>query len=184
MSIPAPAYDPEVVARDLLVAAREARATRDATWLAGYGDTGLALGGPGCPLVRESALTEPSLALGMSTTTGAGYVADALELHHRLPRLWARVLSGACPVWRARRVAAAATDLCEDGAEHVDRHLAPFAHCVSLAQLPDTAPVPPERHPPRPYRRVPDPRSARAWTTPTDLAWRRRPPSTTSSSAV
>jgi len=93
------------------------------------------LGGPGCPLVRESAVIELAAALGVSTTSGANQVAVALELRYRLPRLWARVASGACPVWRARLVAEKTMALCEDGAEEVDAHVAAFAHAVSYAQL-------------------------------------------------
>ena len=150
---------PEGSAAALLSVAREARATRDAAevallvsvvgwsvahqvgrdedacWVAGFGDDGVALGGPGCPLLRESAVTELAAALGSSTAAGSGYVGDALELRYRLPRLWQRVLDGACPVWRARRVAQATQGLCEDGADFVDTHVAAFAHGVSIAQL-------------------------------------------------
>ncbi len=104
-------------------------------WLAGYGDHGLTLGGPGCPLVRESAVIELAAALGVSTTSGASQVAVALELRYRLPRLWERVLTGACPVWRARLVAEKTMALCEDGVEEVDAHVAAFAHSISYAQL-------------------------------------------------
>ncbi len=144
--------------RELLTSARGARASRDAAevellrttiewcaahrvdedqamWLAGYGEHGLSLGGPGCPFVRESAVVEYAAALGMSTAAGSTYVAGALELRYRLPRLWARVTAGGCPVWRAMRVAARTVTLCEDGASHVDTHVAGFAHSVSLAQL-------------------------------------------------
>ncbi len=111
--------------------------TRDdeTLWLAGYGDHGLTLGGPGCPLVRESAVIELAAALGVSTTSGADQVAVALELRYRLPRLWERVSTGACPVWRARLVAEKTVALCEDGAEEVDTHVAAFAHSISYAQL-------------------------------------------------
>ncbi len=101
----------------------------------GFGDHGLTLAGPGAPLVAESAVSELALAMGVSSDAGGRYLGDALEVRYRLPRLWERVVSGRCPVWRARRVAQATVTLCEDGADHVDRHVAPFAHTVSWAQL-------------------------------------------------
>ena len=107
----------------------------EAMWIAGYGDHGLALGGAGCPLVRESAVIEISAALEVSTRSGADQIATTLELRYRLPRLWARVVSGACPVWRARLVAEKTMALCEDGAAEVDRLVADFAHSISYAQL-------------------------------------------------
>ncbi len=116
-------------------AAHEVAHLDDAAFLAGFGDTGLTLAGPGAPLVAESAVAELALALDMSTDAGARWVGDAVEIRHRLPRLWQRVVSGACPVWRARRVAQETKALCEEGADHVDRHVAPVAGSLSLAQL-------------------------------------------------
>ncbi|WP_214057024.1 HNH endonuclease signature motif containing protein [Nocardioides aquaticus] len=113
----------------------EALTDDEAMWIAGYGDHGLSLGGVGCPLVRESAVIELSAVLGVSTRSGANQVAVTLELRYRLPRLWERVISGACPVWRARQVAEKTMGLCEDGAAEVDRLVAPFAHAISYAQL-------------------------------------------------
>ncbi len=144
---------------DLLAPARAARATRDAgevalavatveycaahrvdpedaIWAAaGFGDRGLSLGGPGCPVVAESAVIDYAAVLGMSTAAGSAYVAEVLEVRYRLPRLWERLVAGGCPVWRARRVAAATLSLCEDGADWVDACVAPFAHGISGAQL-------------------------------------------------
>ena len=102
---------------------------------AGYGEHGLTLAGPGAPLIGEAAVVELAAALGVSTEAGASYVGDSLEIRYRLPKLWERVASGACPVWRARRVAQATIHLCEEGAAFVDTHVAPFAHSVSWAQL-------------------------------------------------
>ncbi|GAA0980287.1 hypothetical protein GCM10009562_27840 [Nocardioides aquaticus] len=115
--------------------ANEALREDEAMWIAGYGDHGLALGGAGCPLVRESAVIELSAALEVSTRSGADQIALTLELRYRLPTLWARVISGACPVWRARLVAEKTMALCEDGAAEVDRLVGPFAHSISYAQL-------------------------------------------------
>ncbi len=107
----------------------------EAAFLAGYGEHALGLGGPGCPLVRESAVVELAAGLGVSTMSGSAQVGVALELRYRLPRLWEQVVSGACPVWRARIVAEKSMALCEDGADEMDRHVAPFAHAMSFARL-------------------------------------------------
>src|SRR3954451_5317491 len=77
-----------------------------ATLWAGRGqDTGIPIAGPGAPLVSEFAVAELATALGMSAGSGRNLVAHALELAHRLPRVWARVQCGSLAPWRARRIA-------------------------------------------------------------------------------
>ncbi|GAB3258355.1 hypothetical protein GCM10027425_19760 [Alteromonas gracilis] len=88
----------------------------------------LPIAGPGAPEIAEDAVPEFALALGVATESGQALLGHALELHHRLPRLMARVVAGDLPVWRARRIAAATLLLTSEAADHVDRHLAPFAH--------------------------------------------------------
>ncbi len=106
-----------------------------ATWIAGGGDTGLPLAGSGAPLVAEFCLAEFAAATGRSTDSGRVYLAHALELKYRLPRLWARVQSGRLPVWRARRVAETTLGLSSEAAGFVDTQVAPFAHKIGPAQL-------------------------------------------------
>ncbi|HEY0903825.1 MAG TPA: HNH endonuclease [Marmoricola sp.] len=106
-----------------------------ATWMAGRGvDSGIPLGGAGCPLVSEFAVAELASALGISAESGRNLVAHVLELAHRLPRIWARVQDGSLPAWRARRVAEQTLILTPEAADHVDRQLAPFAHRTGPAQ--------------------------------------------------
>ena len=69
------------------------------------------------------------------STPAVCLIADALELAHRLPRVWARVTAGELPPWRARRISSSTFCLPAEGAEHVDRHVARFAHKVGIAQL-------------------------------------------------
>jgi hypothetical protein len=95
----------------------------------------LAIAGPGAPLVAEFCVADFALAIGLTTDAGRTYLGDAVEIHHRLPRLWARVIAGQVAVWRARRIAAQTKSLPAKGADHVDRHLAPVAHRLSFAQL-------------------------------------------------
>ena len=90
----------------------------------GFGDRGLPLAGAGAPLVSEFAAMEYAAALGMSTDAGKAYLGRVLELRHRLPRLWARVMAGKVPVWRAGRIADQRHLPPPEGAAHVDRHLA------------------------------------------------------------
>lgn len=100
-----------------------------------FDEHGLALAGTGAPLMAESAVAEAGVAWGVSTDSARGYLGAVLEVRHRLPRLWEQVTAGRCTWWRARRIAESTTALCEEGAEHVDRHLGPVAHAVSGAQV-------------------------------------------------
>ena len=97
-----------------------------ATWPGSQGE--LALAGEGAPLVAEFCVAEFAVAIGVSTDAGRDLVADALELRHRLPRVWARIMGGDLPAWRGRRIARATVTLCPAGADFVDAQLAPFAH--------------------------------------------------------
>ena len=65
------------------------------------------IAGQGAPLVAEFCLAELGTVLGISTTAAKKLVGHALELRHRLPRLWAQVQAGRVPAWRARAVAEA-----------------------------------------------------------------------------
>lgn len=95
----------------------------------------LAIAGPGAPLVAEFCVADFALAIGVSTDAGRSYLGDAVEVRYRLPLLWARVMDGRVPVWKARRVAGHTQSLTVEAAAHVDRHLAPIAHRVSFAQV-------------------------------------------------
>jgi hypothetical protein len=109
-----------------------------ATWWSGSRtmgqDTGIPIAGPGCPLVSEFAVAEFATALKMGQESGRHYVGQALELAHRLPRLWARVQAGSLPAWRARRVAEHTLHLSVEAAGFVDRMVAPYAHKTGPAQ--------------------------------------------------
>jgi hypothetical protein len=107
-----------------------------ATWMAGRGmDTGIPIAGEGAPLVSEFAVAEFATALGLSAGSGRNLVAQALELAHRLPRIWFRVQAGDLAPWRARRIAEETLGLCPEAADHMDRQLAPFAHKTGPAQV-------------------------------------------------
>ena len=98
-------------------------------------DGELAIAGAGAPLVAEFCVADFALAIGVSTDAGRAYLGDAVEVCHRLPRLWEQVMAGRVPVWRARRIAGHTHSLPMDAAAYVDRHVAPVAARVSFAQL-------------------------------------------------
>ncbi|MDO9455368.1 HNH endonuclease signature motif containing protein, partial [Nocardioides sp.] len=95
----------------------------------------LHLAGPGAPVVGEYAALDLALSLGMSTDGGLAYLGKALELRHRLPHLYARVVRLEVQVWKAFRVAEQTIALPPDGAIAVDQALAPFLHTCSFAQI-------------------------------------------------
>ncbi len=55
------------------------------------------IAGEGCPLVAEFCVAELGGVLGVSTTAAKKLIGQALELRHRLPRLWAQVQAGRVP---------------------------------------------------------------------------------------
>ncbi|MFC5176422.1 DUF222 domain-containing protein [Nocardioides taihuensis] len=103
----------------------------ESTW----GDTVKALAGPGAPGILEFSVLEFAAALGMFSDWGAAYLGAAIELRHRLPRVWARVMAGDLQAWHARRIAEATLWLSPAAAAHVDRHLAPVAHQIRPTAL-------------------------------------------------
>ncbi|MCP3421402.1 HNH endonuclease signature motif containing protein [Nocardioides pinisoli] len=97
------------------------------------------IAGEGCPLVAEFCVAELGSVLGVSTTAAKKLVGHALELRHRLPRLWAQVHAGAVPAWRARLVAETTIHSCPsltpEAAGFVDAQVAAVAGKVGPAQL-------------------------------------------------
>src|SRR3954451_12100132 len=70
-----------------------------------WAERDLKIAGEGAPTVAEFSIAEFALAVGLSTDQGVAYVGDAVELCHRLPRTWGRVLAGEVVAWKARKVA-------------------------------------------------------------------------------
>ncbi len=113
-------------------AAHEVSAEQAATIVEGGQDTGLALAGSGAPCVSEFAVTELATALGMTIDAARRYVGAVLEVHHRLPRIWQRVVDLELPWWRAARIAHHTLLLPKTGAIYIDRRLAATAHKVGV----------------------------------------------------
>jgi hypothetical protein len=97
------------------------------------------IAGQGAPLVAEFCVAELGTTLGISSTAAKKLIGHALELRHRLPRLWAQVHAGAVPAWRARAVADttihSSPALTREAAGFVDAQVAAVAGRVGSAQL-------------------------------------------------
>ncbi len=89
-----------------------------------HGESVCPLAGVGAPWVAEFAPADLGAALGISVDAAKQLLGDALELAHRLPRLWALVQDLAVPVWRARLIARETRDLSLEAAKFADRLIA------------------------------------------------------------
>jgi hypothetical protein len=97
------------------------------------------IAGEGAPLVAEFCVAELGTVLGVSPTAAKKLIGHAIELRHRLPRLWGQVHAGAVPAWRARAVAEATIHsspaLTREAAGFVDAQVAAVAGRIGPAQL-------------------------------------------------
>ncbi|TGN66512.1 HNH endonuclease [Nocardioides eburneiflavus] len=97
------------------------------------------IAGEGAPLVAEFCCAELGTTLGITTTAAKKLIGHALELRHRLPRLWAQVHAGQVPAWRARAIADttihSSPALTREAAGFVDAQVAAVAGRVGSAQL-------------------------------------------------
>jgi hypothetical protein len=86
-----------------------------------FGEGFLPLAGDGAPLVAEFAPVDLGAALGWTAAGAQLLMGDALELKHRLPRLWSLVVDLQVPVHLAREVAQHTRTLSYDAARWADR---------------------------------------------------------------
>ncbi|MBM7797620.1 hypothetical protein JOE57_000541 [Microlunatus panaciterrae] len=77
-------------------------------------------GGDGTPTLLEFAAAEFGIVQELSPWQAARMIADALDLRHRLRRLWLRVCAGEVPAWKACKVAQATRHLKLGPADQVD----------------------------------------------------------------
>ncbi|NYJ00350.1 hypothetical protein HNR19_001048 [Nocardioides thalensis] len=98
-------------------------------------DTGLPLAGEGAPLISDFAVLELGAILARGIDSVRNYVGQVVELSHRLPQVWARVLDGHVPTWKGLRIADCTRDLGVEAVGFVDQHLARFATTCSWAQV-------------------------------------------------
>ncbi len=92
-------------------------------------------GGDGTPGVAEFAPAELGVVLATSSSAAERLVGDALDLRHRLPRLWARIVAGEVKPWIGRRCAEATRHLSMDTVAVVDRRIAKYAHSLSWGRI-------------------------------------------------
>lgn len=93
------------------------------------------LGGAGTPAVAAFTAEPLAVACGIAPSSATALLADALDLHHRLPVLWEQTQAGLVPVWKARRVATRTRQLSLDGVLWVDRQTAGRVGALGLAAL-------------------------------------------------
>ena len=84
-------------------------------------------GGDGTPEVCEFAAAKLAARIGMSTWAAGQLMADAVDLHHRSPEIWARVGRGEVKASYARYVVKQTRDLDRKAAAHVDKAVAESA---------------------------------------------------------
>jgi len=93
------------------------------------------LGGDGTPTVGDFASSELGCVLRISDGAADRLIGDALDLRHRLPKIWMAALAGQVPAYQARRIAVATRHLSVEQAGWVDAQLAPSLGAVSWGRL-------------------------------------------------
>jgi hypothetical protein len=93
------------------------------------------LGGDGTPTVGDFSPAELGCVLRMSDGSASRLIADALDLRHRLPSIWAAAQAGQVPTYQARRIASATRHLTAEQAATVDQRVAPSLGAVSWGRL-------------------------------------------------
>ena len=89
-------------------------------------ERGVQVGGAGTPRVAEFAYAELGARMRMGTWSAKRYVADALDVRHRLPLIWARVQAREARIGNARLVASKTRHLSVEAAAYVDRAMVDF----------------------------------------------------------
>ena len=89
------------------------------------------LGGEGTPELSEFCAAEFAALQGLSMGSGRSLIADALDLRHRLPRLWDQVRAGTVRAWKAREVSVATRFLGAEAAREVDEATAGYINALS-----------------------------------------------------
>ncbi len=96
-------------------------------------------GGAGTPLVGEFAAAELGCLLGRSTFAASILMADAVDVRHRLPRLWDELKTGQVRVWQVRQVASRtrAVGLTLEQAQTVDSATTPYLGSLPWSRFQD-----------------------------------------------
>src|SRR3954451_20030308 len=97
-------------------------------------------GSDGTPEVTEFTTTELGMLLGTSTLTASCLLRDVLDVRHRLPLIWAAVMTGQVEDWKARKVARATQVLTVEQARWVDAQVLealvglPFGRALAVVE--------------------------------------------------
>src|SRR4051794_15284392 len=97
-------------------------------------------GSDGTPEVTEFTATELGMLLGTSTLTALCLLREVLDVRHRLPLIWAAVMTGQVEDWKARKVARATQVLTVEQARWVDAQVLealiglPFGRALSVVE--------------------------------------------------
>ena len=101
-----------------------------------YGEQLIGVGGDGTPEVEEFAAAEFGAMSHLHPMAARNLMCDALDLRHRLPRVWqATVRDLALESWVARKVARLTHDLDRTGAAYVDEAIAPYLESLPPGRL-------------------------------------------------
>ena len=99
------------------------------------GEYPVQVGGDGTPQVLAGCFFELGTVLETSAGGAKHLVADALDLRHRLPLLWAEATSGRTRAWKARQVAAATRRLPLEAMAEIDAGLAGLLHTLAWTRF-------------------------------------------------
>ena len=100
-----------------------------------HGDRMVPGGADGTPEMSEFAAPEIAALWNEGVEGVDGRIHQALDLRHRLRRLWRRVMDAQLPTWVAARVTMKAALLPRDAAAHLDEQLAEVAGHLPVSRL-------------------------------------------------
>ena len=116
--------DLQVVAHWAALHGSDPRRGPDGARMESFGNRLIDVGGEGTPLVQEFCLGELAIARETGAVATQRAMADVLDLQHRLPRVWRRVVDLQCEVWVARKVATLSRPLALERVALVDAAVA------------------------------------------------------------
>jgi hypothetical protein len=89
------------------------------------------------PTIADFAAAELGCVLRISDGAASRLIGDALDLRHRLPKIWAAAVAGQAPAHQARHIATATRHLTKDQAGFVDARLTTaLGHCLGTGCTP------------------------------------------------
>ena len=93
---------------------------------AGALDCEVPIGAEGTPALAAFSVEPFGAALGISTISAMNLISAAVELKHRLPRVWALMEALEVAAWKPKMVARLTSSLSPEAAAYVDDQLAPI----------------------------------------------------------